>query len=121
MRHRLCGTATAVVGLWVMAVPATGQTETTVPKTLEADVWVPALTPDGQPDIQGVWEGGGGFDARNEKGVEPPQTTVGPVDQLGRAARGAPDCRASRESGWHNLRILSSFLDQRPTVWSSRS
>jgi hypothetical protein len=43
----------AVALLVFVAVPAATQTRTDTPKHTRA--WMESLTPDGQPDLQGVW------------------------------------------------------------------
>jgi len=46
LRHCLMASATLGTVLWLAPALAAGQT------------WTPSRTPDGQPDIQGIWEGG---------------------------------------------------------------
>lgn len=78
MRHCLCITCAACMGLWLASVPSGAQTPAGKLTTeRKASTWTPARTPDGQPDIQGVWEGGAAF--RTEE-VDKVQVNVGPSE-----------------------------------------
>lgn len=80
MRHCVCGIAAAIAAVWLATIPVIGQTPTATPAAHGETAWTPPLTPDGQPDIQGMWEGGWGFDSRDhEPGVKAPQTRIGPA------------------------------------------
>jgi hypothetical protein len=60
--------------LSLTSIPATGQTSTTAPKP-----WSPPRTPDGQPDVQGIWSlprGTPPFAQSIEEGAEPVQTVM---------------------------------------------
>src|SRR2546422_10155609 len=46
----LLGAVTAVIVVWLASVPVVGQAPTAAAKT-----WTSPRTPDGQPDLQGVW------------------------------------------------------------------
>jgi len=64
----------AVMAAWALAVSALAQTPAAKPTTN----WVPARTPDGQPDVEGLWNSTivGGFDLRD------PRTGGGRLDEL---------------------------------------
>ncbi|HYL38115.1 MAG TPA: hypothetical protein VEV17_19520 [Bryobacteraceae bacterium] len=47
--------AATVTVLSVMALPAAGQPKGVAKETARSKTWVQPLTPDGQPDLQGVW------------------------------------------------------------------
>jgi hypothetical protein len=46
---------TSIVALAAMALPAAAQATASAKKTPTSKTWTPSLTPDGQPDLQGVW------------------------------------------------------------------
>ena len=78
MRNCLWGAAAAIVGIWLMSVPSSAQAPAATPTKRAADrTWTPARTPDGQPDIQGIWEGGASF---RDKGAPEVEVNVGPRD-----------------------------------------
>jgi len=78
MRNCLWGAAAAIVGIWLMAVPSSAQAPAATPtKRAAARTWTPARTPDGQPDIQGIWEGGASFQDQSAPQIE---VNVGPAD-----------------------------------------
>jgi hypothetical protein len=72
-------TVAGVVAVWLMSAPAYAQAQ--APATAAAPgaarTWTPARTPDGQPDIQGIWEGGASF--QDQGGVQV-EVNVGPRD-----------------------------------------
>src|SRR5947207_1170507 len=47
----------AIAGMTLMPASVAGQTSAAAKpeKTVTAKTWAPPLTPDGQPDLQGVW------------------------------------------------------------------
>jgi hypothetical protein len=111
MRHRLLGMATVIAGLWLLAVPAGGQTPAAPPATQAAGAAVtsvPARTPDGQPDIQGLWEGGATFE---EKEFDRPAVRPGP------SADTNPDC--IRGNGVNSecaayVQLFTGYVDGKP-------
>jgi hypothetical protein len=79
MSNCLRGAAAASVAIWLVSVSAAYPQ---VPPGADAtrgtaSSWTPARTPDGQPDIQGIWEGGASFQDRSAVEVE---VNVGPRD-----------------------------------------
>jgi hypothetical protein len=62
MKFCLWIAALMAVGVWLAPVSALGQSQTAPAKTQAAGKWMPARTSDGQPDIQGMWNGGAGFE-----------------------------------------------------------
>jgi hypothetical protein len=90
MRNRLWGTAAAIVGMWLVSVPCSAQAPTPTPTPRGGtSTWTPARTPDGQPDIQGIWEGGASF---QDKGALNVEINVGPSDcnRAGQSAVNTP-------------------------------
>jgi hypothetical protein len=82
--------AAAIVGIWLMSVPSSAQAPTATPaKPGAARTWTPARTPDGQPDIQGIWEGGASF---RDKGAPEVEVNVGPreCNTYGKSAVNTP-------------------------------
>src|SRR5262245_3453444 len=78
MRNCLSGSAAGIVAICLMSVSAYAQVSPAAPVTRgTSSTWTPARTPDGQPDIQGIWEGGASFvDPQGAK----VQVNVGPSE-----------------------------------------
>ena len=89
MRNCQWVTAAAIVAMLLMSVPSDAQAPTATATRAGTDTWTPARTPDGQPDIQGIWEGGAAFQERRGLEIE---VNVGPADcnTFGKSAVNTP-------------------------------
>ena len=129
MSHRsLVALATVIALGWITPVPASGQNQ---PQSAAetAPTWTPPRTPDGRPDLQGVWTtqtftplerpeylGDRAWYTEEEWAALQAQLTSDGVDPLARSSINIEDA-ATRETALHQSNRDASYVHYDNAIW----